>query len=78
MDYKAVDFDEAAGVNKSVDSLSRGHLSPRMLRFNLLGPTAEFGLFPFLLQLIEPLSHAHWFEESESIPCIKAGLDSSR
>jgi hypothetical protein len=36
-----------------------------MLRFDLLGSAAELGLFSFLLQLIEPLSHAHWFDECE-------------
>src|SRR6267143_849426 len=65
MDYKAVDFDESAGVHKGVDSFSSGHLSPRMLRFYLLGSAAEFGLFSFLLQLIEPLRHAHWFEKCQ-------------
>jgi hypothetical protein len=49
MDHKAIDFDETARVNKGVDSLSRGHLSPRMLRFYLLGSAAELGLFSFLL-----------------------------
>src|SRR2546430_5137127 len=78
MNYKAVDFDKGARINKSVDSLPRGHLSPRMLRLYLLRSAAELRLFSFLLQLIEPLSHAHWFEECEAIPCIKAGVDSSR
>src|SRR2546425_4339051 len=65
MDHKAVDFDKAGRVNKSVDSFSRGHLSPRVLRLNLLGSAAELSLLSSLLQLIEPLSHAHWFEECE-------------
>src|SRR5437762_14310655 len=65
MDYKAVDFDECAWVDKGSDSFSRGHLTPRVLRLNLLGSAAELSLFAFLLQLIEPLSHAHWFEECE-------------
>src|SRR5439155_23639211 len=65
MEYKAVDFDECAWVDKSFDSFSRGHLSPRVLRLNLLGAAAGLSLFAFLLQLIEPLSHAHWFEECE-------------
>src|SRR5207253_10316439 len=65
MDYEAVDFDECARIVKSFDSFSRAHLSPRVLRLNLLGSAAELSLFAFLLQLIEPLSHAHWFEECE-------------
>src|SRR5437879_2274727 len=65
VDHKAVDFDEAGRVNKSVDSLSRGQFSPRVLRYYLLGSAAKLSLFSFLLQLIEPLSNAHWFDESE-------------
>src|SRR5438105_15779445 len=66
MDYKAVDFDECAWVDKGSDSFSRGHLSPRVLRLNLLGRAAELSLFAFLLQLIKPLSHAHGFEDCEA------------
>src|SRR5205809_7643443 len=65
MDHKAVDFDECAGVNKSVDSFSGRHLSPRVLRLSHLGSAAELWQFSFLLQLIEPLSHTHWFDECE-------------
>src|SRR2546426_3934036 len=78
MDHKAVDFDERAGVDKSVDSLSRGHLSSRMLRFYLLGSAAELSLFSFLLQLIEPLSHTHWFDECGVGSLYKSRAGSSR
>src|SRR5437870_13889564 len=76
VDHKAVDFDEAGRVNKSVDSFSRGHLSPRVLRLNLLGSAAKLSLFSFLLQLIEPLSHAHWFDESERSEERRVGKES--
>ena len=66
VDYKAVDFDEAVGIDKGFDSFSRGHLSPRVLRLYLLRSAAELSLFSFLLKLIEPLRHAHWFEECEA------------
>jgi hypothetical protein len=66
MDNEPVDFDKGARVYKCVDSLSRGHLSPGMLGFYLLGSAAELGLFSFFLQLIEPLRHAHWFEDCDA------------
>src|SRR5437667_266978 len=78
MDHKAVDFDEAGRVNKSVDSFSRCHLSPRMLRLYLLGSAAELSLFSFLLQLIEPLRHTHWFDECEVDSLYKSRAGSNR
>src|SRR5437588_10572550 len=77
MDYKAVDFDECAWVDKGSDSFSRGHLSPRVLRLNLLGSAAELRLFAFLIQLIEPLSRAHWFDECEGDTLYKSRAGSS-
>jgi hypothetical protein len=49
-----------------------------MLRFYLLGSAAEFGLFSLLLQLIEPLRHAHWFDECQADSLYKSRADSSR
>jgi hypothetical protein len=49
-----------------------------MLRFDLLGSAAEFGLLSFLPQLIEPLRHAHWFDVCEVDSLYKSRADSSR
>src|SRR6266566_5244603 len=78
VDHKAVDFYESAGVNKGIDPFSCGHLSPRMLRLYLLGSAAELSLLSLLLELIEPLRHAHWFEECEADSLYKSRDGSSR
>src|SRR2546421_10687546 len=72
MDYKAVDFDECAGVDKSFDSFSRGHLSPRVLRLNLLGSAAELSLLAFFFSSSTPLVQLIVSNASRLDPLIKS------
>src|SRR5207249_11245630 len=79
MNYEPVHFHKTAGVHKSDNSLPGGHLSLRMLIFDLVLAATFLRSFPEDAKRLREFLHRHGrLELAEEVSRIKARKTSSR